>query len=180
MQPDWPIETERLTLRPFEECDFEAFATMQGDAESARWLYNEPRSRDEARTRFDARLPVLEDEGDWLACAVVERASDALVGDLVFNWTSKQHKSGEIGFIFAREHHGKGYATEASRALLDWVFGAAGFHRVIGRTEVRNTASARVLEKIGMRLEAHFVENEWVKGEWGSELVYAVLEREWR
>jgi RimJ/RimL family protein N-acetyltransferase len=53
-------------------------------------------------------------------------------------------------------------------------------HRVIGRTGARNAASARVLEKLGMRLEAHFVENEWVKGEWQSELVYALLEREWR
>jgi RimJ/RimL family protein N-acetyltransferase len=47
------------------------------------------------------------------------------------------------------------------------------------RTEARNTASARVLEKLGMRLEAHFVENEWVKGEWQSELVFAILDREW-
>ncbi len=52
-------------------------------------------------------------------------------------------------------------------------------HRVIGRLEARNAASGRVLEKLGMRLEAHFVENEWVKGEWSSELVYAVLDREW-
>jgi RimJ/RimL family protein N-acetyltransferase len=55
-----------------------------------------------------------------------------------------------------------------------------GFHRVIGRTEARNLASARVLEKLGMRREAHLVENEWVKGEWQSELVYALLEHEWR
>jgi RimJ/RimL family protein N-acetyltransferase len=60
------------------------------------------------------------------------------------------------------------------------VFTSAGFHRVIGRTEARNTASVRVLEKLGMRPEAHFVENEWVKGEWQSELVYAVLDRERR
>jgi RimJ/RimL family protein N-acetyltransferase len=180
VQPDWPIETERLTLRPFEERDFEGFAAMQGDPENARWLYNEPRSREEARERFDARRPLLEQEGDWLACAVVERETGDLVGDLVFNWASKQHRGGEIGFIFAREHHGKGYATESARALLGWVFGPGGFHRVIGRTEPRNTGSARVLEKLGMRLEAHFVENEWVKGEWSSELVYAILEREWR
>jgi RimJ/RimL family protein N-acetyltransferase len=51
---------------------------------------------------------------------------------------------------------------------------------VIGRVEPRNHASARVLEKLGMRREAHFVENELIKGEWQSELVYALLEREWR
>lgn len=63
--------------------------------------------------------------------------------------------------------------------MLDWVFGTAGLHRVIGRTEARNIASSRVLEKLGLRLEAHFIENEWVKGEWQSELVYAILDREW-
>ena len=52
-------------------------------------------------------------------------------------------------------------------------------HRVVGRLEPRNTGSARVLEKLGMRREAHLVENEWVKGEWQSELVYAILAREW-
>ncbi len=51
---------------------------------------------------------------------------------------------------------------------------------MIGRVEARNIASARVLEKLGMRREAHFVENELVKGEWQSELVYAILDREWR
>jgi RimJ/RimL family protein N-acetyltransferase len=63
--------------------------------------------------------------------------------------------------------------------MIGWAFGTFGLHRVIGRTEARNTASARVLEKLGMRLEAHLVENEWVKGEWQSELVYAILDREW-
>jgi len=57
---------------------------------------------------------------------------------------------------------------------------ANGFHRVVGRLEARNAPSARVLEKLGMRLEAHLVENEWVKNEWQSELVYAILDREWQ
>jgi RimJ/RimL family protein N-acetyltransferase len=95
-------------------------------------------------------------------------------------WVSERDKTAEIGFIFDPRHQGKGFATEAARALLDWAFGSAEVHRVIGRTEVRNTASARVLEKLGMRLEGHFVENEWVKNEWQSELVYAILAREWK
>jgi RimJ/RimL family protein N-acetyltransferase len=120
----------------------------------------------------------LDAEGDWMSCAILERATDELVGDLAFHWISEEHRTGEIGFIVASGQQGKGYATEASGALLDWAF-AAGFHRVIGRLEARNAASGRVLEKLGMRREALFVENEWVKGEWQSERVYAVLEREW-
>jgi RimJ/RimL family protein N-acetyltransferase len=90
-----------------------------------------------------------------------------------------EHRSIELGFSFAPAHQRNGYATEAARALVDWAF-SIGFHRVYGRTEARNVASARVLEKLGMRQEGHLVENEWVKGEWQSELVYAILDREWR
>ena len=75
---------------------------------------------------------------------------------------------------------GSGYATEAARVLVDYGFGEVGLHRIIGRLEARNIASARVLEKLGMRREALLIENEFVKGEWQSELVYAILEREWR
>jgi RimJ/RimL family protein N-acetyltransferase len=53
-------------------------------------------------------------------------------------------------------------------------------HRVVGRVEARNAASARVLERLGMRQEAHMIENEYLKGEWQSEIVYALLDREWR
>ena len=81
--------------------------------------------------------------------------------------------------MFDPRHGGKGFATEAAYALVDWAFTAADIHRVIGRTEARNAGSVRVLEKLGMRREAYLVENEWVKGEWQSELVYAVLDREW-
>ena len=89
------------------------------------------------------------------------------------------NRQGEIGFIFHPAHQGHGYATEAARALLDDAFERYGLHRVYGRLEPRNVASARVLEKLGMRREAHLIENEWVKGEWQSEAVYALLAREW-
>jgi len=94
-------------------------------------------------------------------------------------WASEENRQGEIGFIAHPAHHGHGYATEAARPLLRFAFETLGLHRVVGRLEPRNVASARVLEKLGMRLEAHLVENEWVKDEWQSELVYAMLAREW-
>ena len=64
--------------------------------------------------------------------------------------------------------------------MLRIAFDDLGLHRVIGRLEPRNVASARVLEKLGMRREALFVDNEMIKGEWQSEAVYAILDREWR
>jgi len=181
MSPEWPLETERLTLRPFVESDFAAMHTMRSSPEIVLYLYEKPFTPEQTRDRLRRMMEnsAWVREGDWLSVAVVERASGITVGDLAFHWVSERDRTAEIGFVFDPRHQGKGFATEAARAVVDWAFTTGGMHRVIGRLEARNAASARVLEKLGMRLEAHFVENEWVKGEWGSELVYAVLEHEW-
>jgi RimJ/RimL family protein N-acetyltransferase len=102
-----------------------------------------------------------------------------MVGDVVLMYISEAHRQGEIGFVLHPNHQGHGYATEAAREMLRLGFERLGLHRIVGRLEARNAASAAVLERLGMRLEAHLHENEWVKGEWQSELVYAMLATEW-
>jgi RimJ/RimL family protein N-acetyltransferase len=179
--PDWPLETERLVLRPFADADLAAFHAIRSQPEVVRFLYEDPLTLEQARKKVERLVAsqALEAEEQWLAAAVTLRASGEFIGDVAFQWMSVQHRTGEIGFTMDPAHQGRGYATEAARAMLDWGFGTFGLHRIIGRTEARNAASARVLEKLGMRLEAHLIENEWVKGEWQSELVYAILDREW-
>jgi RimJ/RimL family protein N-acetyltransferase len=155
---------------------------MYGRADVARYLYHEPRTEDEVRELLGRKIAMrtISDEGDTLALAIVPRDLDAVVGDCVLTMTSGVHRQGEIGFVVHPDHQGRGYATEASRRLLRIAFEDVQLHRVVGRLEPRNVASSRVLEKLGMRREAHLVENEFVKGEWQSELVYAILDREWR
>jgi RimJ/RimL family protein N-acetyltransferase len=179
--PEWPLRTERLDLRPHLESDLEFFHATRSDPEVVRYLYEEPATLEQSQQKLAARLEMrgLQAEDDWLPAAIVERASGAVVGDIGMCWLSVEHRTGEVGFIVHPAHQGRGYATEAARALLGWGFRDFGLHRVIARTEARNAASARVLERLGMRLEGHFVENEWVKGEWQSELQYAILDREW-
>jgi RimJ/RimL family protein N-acetyltransferase len=180
--PEWPLETERLTLRPFEPGDLEALYQMHSDAGVARWLRNEARTLEETRDLLERKIAgaALEEEGQWLGAAGVLRETSELVADLALYWQSEEHKQGELGFVVHPRHQGRGYATEAARPLLDFAFETLGLHRVVGTLEARNAASARVLEKLGMRREGHLVETEWIKGEWQSELVYAVLNREWR
>ena len=180
--PEWPLETERLILRPFEPGDLEALHEIHSDDGVVRWLYDEARTLAETHDLLSRKVEAaaLSREGDWLSAAAVLRATGELVGDLALNWASEEHRQGEVGFLVHPRHQGNGYATEAARPLLAFAFETMGLHRVVGRLEARNAASARVLEKLGMRREGHLVENEWVKGEWQSELVYAILEREWR
>jgi RimJ/RimL family protein N-acetyltransferase len=180
--PDWPLETDRLILRAWTRDDLDAMFGMQSDAENARWLYNDARTRDETSDLLDRKIAgaELRAEGDWLSAAVALRETGEVVGDMSLHWVSDAHRQGEIGFIFDRAHHGRGYATESCLPLLRFAFDVMGLHRVIGSCEARNIGSSRVLEKLGMRREAHFVENELVKGEWQSGYVYALLAREWR
>jgi RimJ/RimL family protein N-acetyltransferase len=179
--PAWPLETDRLVLRPFEPGDLDELYEIHSDEKGARWLYNEARTRDEVEALLERKIAgaSIGAEGDWLSAAAVLRSNGDLVCDVSLLWASEVHKQGEIGFIAHPAHHGHGYATEAARPLLAFAFETLGLHRVVGSLEPRNVASARVLEKLGMRREAHLVENEWVKGEWQSELVYAMLAREW-
>jgi RimJ/RimL family protein N-acetyltransferase len=177
-----PLSTERLLLRPFVPDDFDAVFAMQSDPDVTRWLYWGPRSEEEVRAALELKIAAtaIVTEDDPLFLAAVRTDTGALVGDFVLGLASEQHATGEIGFIVHPDHHGHGYATEGAAVLLRLAFDELGLHRVIGRAEARNAGSARVLEKLGMRREAHLVENEWVRGEWQSELVYAILDREWR
>jgi RimJ/RimL family protein N-acetyltransferase len=177
-----PIEGERLLLRPFAPDDVEALHAIESRADIARWLYWEPRDEEEVRAVLEHRIAnrSFVRDGDGLGFAIVLKATSGLIGIATLALRSAEHRQGELGFILHPDHQGRGYATETGRLLLRLAFDEHGLHRVVGRLEPRNAASARVLERLGMRCEAHFVENEFVKGEWQSELVYALLEREWR
>jgi RimJ/RimL family protein N-acetyltransferase len=169
------IETTRLRLRPFiVPDDVAAVHAFQSRDEVARWLYWEPRDEDEVRAVLESHLTRTRESGVVLA---IERDGE-LIGHA--NLSVGDHRQGEVGFIVDPAHQGHGYATEAAEAMLELGFETYDLHRIIGRLEPRNTASARVLERLGMRKEAHLIENEWVKGEWQSEAVYAILAREWR
>jgi len=175
--PDWPLETERLLLRPFVEDDYDVLHEMRSNEEVSRYLYSYPFSPERTHDFLLVKIAgaFVEREGQWMSAAATLRDTGEVVADVALLWASEEHRQGEIGFVVHPAHQGRGYATEASWPLLTFGFETLGLHRIFGRLDARNDASARVLEKLGMRREAHLVENEWIKGEWQSEIVYALL-----
>jgi len=180
-EPAYPIRTERLRLRPLREDDLDDLLAYQSRDDVAMYLYWGPRSRDEVREALRKKLSFrsLAADGDVLALAIELADADGVIGDVILTLVSVEHRTAEIGYLIHPDHHRHGYATEASRALLRLAFEDLRVHRVVAQLEARNEASARVLEKLGMRREAHFVESEWVKGEWQSGIEYGILAREW-
>ena len=180
-QPDYPLVTARLRLRPFSATDLDAFHAINARDDVARYLYNEPLDRAAAAESLRKRLrrTAFTEEGEGLGLAVERRDSGAMIGEVLLIWTSIAHRTGEIGFVFHPDQYGQGFAREASEAILRVGFAEFGLHRIIGRCAARNDASWRLLARLGMRREAHFVQNEYVKGEWCDEFVYALLAEEW-
>jgi RimJ/RimL family protein N-acetyltransferase len=175
------LETERLRLRPLELTDEDDVFVYQSDPEIVRYIPWPVRTREQVREaliRFAGRTRMTE-TGDGILFAVVWKATGTVIGQMNVSIASLDDSHGEFGYVVSGAFAGRGIATEASRAVLDYGFTTLGLHQISARLDARNLASARVLEKLGMRREAMFVEDEWFKGEWTSTWVYALLAAEW-
>lgn len=180
LRVDPPLETERLVLREFRREDEAAVHSYSSDPEVVRFLPWGP-SR-EADTR-DFVLRMLEaqasDPRSGYVLAVTLRDTGRLVGGCDISLSQDNPREGSLGYCYHRDVWGQGYATEASIAMLHFAFTRLRMHRVYALCDPLNLASARVLEKCGMRREGHLRGNLWIRGEWRDTLLYAVLENEW-
>ncbi len=157
--------------------DLPAFHGLQSRPDVTRFLYWDQRTLEQAAEMLGRVVGMtrIGEDADALRLAVLLADDDSIIGDFSLWRTSREHAQAEIGFILHPDHQGRGYATEAAGELLRIAFSEAGFHRIVGRCDARNTPSATLMERLGMRREGYLRENEFVKGEWTDELVYAIL-----
>lgn len=139
------------------------------------------------RTEDDARKFVamfvnqqLENPRRRFQLAVTLQNNDHVIGNCGIRRKPENDFEADIGYEFAPERWGQGFATEAATALVDFGFRELGLHRISSWCIADNAASARVLEKLGMRLEGRLRQNEYFKGRWWDTLIYGLLEDEWK
>jgi RimJ/RimL family protein N-acetyltransferase len=175
-----PIVTERLTLRVLEPADAEAVFAYRADPEVSRYQSWVPASAAEIRAFIEGLVDLGPDTpGRWFQLGITLRASGELIGDCGIRVSAPEPREAEVGITVAPAFQRRGLAAEALRALLGFLFDGLGKHRVYGSLDPRNAASRALLERVGMRREAHFVESLWFKGAWADDLVCAMLKREW-
>jgi RimJ/RimL family protein N-acetyltransferase len=185
LAPDYPVVTARLLLRPIDlDRDLPAIHSYRSIPEVCRYVPFVPSTLEELTERMstpERTRSVLDAqaEGQVLFTVIERRDTGEVIGDLVLFWHSDADRHAEVGYVIHPDQGGRGYATEGVRALLELCFDHAGAHRVTARVDERNAGSARLLERLGFRKEATFVEGEWFKGEWTTLEVFAMLEREW-
>lgn len=175
-----PLTTDRLLLRRPTPDDVDAVLAYRSLPDVARYLFQEPWTRAVAEERLAVwSTGRFAGTDDAVVLLVERRDVPGVLGEVVLisrGWATGQV---EVGYAFHPAAHGRGYATEAARAAVDLAVGRLAAHRVFARLDERNTPSARVCERLGMRREARLVENDLLEGQWSTELVYAVLGREW-
>ena len=176
----WPRATERLTVRPATPDDAAALFTYRSDAQVARWMTQQPTELAAWTSHFGSRCPYT---------LMVERDGD-VIGDLFLKtedaWAQAEVRDravavhAEIGWCLAPAHGGRGYATESVRDLLAIAFDGLGLRRVVAHCFADNEPSWRLMERIGMRREAHTIKDALHRdGQWHDGLTYALLAEEW-
>jgi RimJ/RimL family protein N-acetyltransferase len=165
--------------------DVQNVYAYQSREDVCRYLLFEPRTLDEVVEKVEkfGAATTLAADGDYLQLALelpaVGDVPARVIGDSYFKLANAADSRGEIGWTMHPDFTGQGYAAEAARAMLGIAFETIGLHRVIANLDPRNDSSIALCRRLGMREEAHFVEDMWFKGDWADTGIYAILHDEW-
>ena len=166
-------------LRRFRHADAETLAAYRSAPEVALYQsWEAPYPVERARYTVESMAAADPDQPGWFQYAVELTAERAHIGDVGVNLHDNLRQA-EIGYTVAPERQGRGYATEAVRAVLDHLFRVRGLHRVSAECDARNLASARLLERVGFTREGLLRQHTWIKNEWTDDLLFGLLAAEW-
>ena len=175
------LETDRLLMRDFVESDWEAVLAYQSDPLYLRYYHWTDRTEADVRDFVQMFINQQEQQPrQKFQLALVLKSENRLIGNCGIRVNDTEMREANIGYELDSRYWGQGYATEAARAILHFGFETLAMHRVWSWCIADNAGSARVLEKIGMRLEGRLQQKEFIKGQWRDHLLYAILDHEWR
>jgi len=174
------LRTARLLLRPFTDCDAEAIYALQSNARVLRYWDSPPWTERSRADAFIAACRKMQEDESGARFAIETLDDNAFSGWCsMFRWNPVYRSLG-IGYCFDGPAWGKGYATEAVGAMLQWAYRELDLNRVEAELDTRNAASARVLEKLGFEREGLRREDCVVSGEVSDSWIYGLLKRDWK
>jgi RimJ/RimL family protein N-acetyltransferase len=179
MTEQFGLSTDRLILRRMREDDLHGLLQYRNDPLITKYDGMDSVTEDEARDFITAvSSGPLAVPGEWCQIAI-ELRGEGIIGDIGFCVNGERPYMAEIGYRLNRRFWGKGYASEAVGAVLDWAFGPLGLHRVIAQIDTRNDGSIGLVERLGFRREGTFLAAYQEPDGWSDEYLYAMLDEEW-
>ena len=172
------LRTERLLLRELEESDAPRLSEIEALPEVWRYLEGERNTLDKAEEYIRGIL-VESSEIPRKTFDFAVTVDGLYIGRCGLGRNDRELRTAMLWYSLDPAYHGKGYATEAARAVMKLGFEQLGLHRIWADADPRNPPSIRVMERLGLRREAHHLENVCIRGEWCDSIIYAMLRREW-
>lgn len=173
------IVSERVLLRTVRLDDAKSIYSYRSDAVINQYQGWIPKTLHDVENFIKNGLSAtINFTGTWYQLAIIEKKNQKLIGDIGIHFLDADFQV-EIGFTLDRHKQGKGYATEAVKALINYLFDELNKRRIIASIDPRNEKSVALVERLGFRKEAHFKESLLINGEWVDDLIYAVLKEEW-
>ncbi len=170
------IETKRLLLRDLKETDIGAVHTYASDPDVVRYMDWGPNSLDDTKAFMKRALEAQKEKPrHHYTLAITLKTCKKLIGSCGIHVSNPDSREGWIGYCLNKQFWDKGYATETTKALVEFGFKRLLLHRAFATCDPENRASAHVLEKTGMKLEGHMREHKLVKGKWRDSLLYAII-----
>lgn len=174
------IFTQRLLLRPLRASDAEAMFRYRSDPQVDKFQGLKPKTIDDINEFINVKICKIPDvPNTWYQLGIINKTADELIGDIGIHFIGGEDLHVEIGYTLSLEYQGKGYASEAVAGVIDYLFEVLKKHRITASVDPRNIRSIALLERIGMRKEAHFIKSIWFDDEWADDIIYAVLNEEW-
>ena len=173
------IGTERLVLRPFEYDDAESMMNNWTGDEHVQKMYGEPvyKTVEDVKGLLDKYIGGYKD-GGYFRWAVIEKASGECIGQAAYFLVDKNNNFGEIEYCIGAAFQGKGYATEATKALIGYGFNKIHFHKVQICVRPSNVPSRKVIEKCGFTYEGTLRDYFLIDGKYEGRMYFSILEDE--
>jgi RimJ/RimL family protein N-acetyltransferase len=175
------LESERILLRPLLLKDAADVFSYRSDPLISLYQSWRPEMLADVEEFIANRIVGEPDRPDtWFQLAICRKDPIGLIGDCGLHFPKYALSQVEVGITLKRDHHGLGFATDALKLVFDYVFGGLEKHRIFASVDPSNHSSIRLLERMKMRKEAHFVESIWARDRWVDDFIYAILAREWK
>lgn len=174
------IATPRLSLRLLTDDDIPALLAFRQLPDVMQYLSNRPVTANDILEEIAYNLTApVGTPGYRIRLVLVPNDTNEVIGECILKITEEKHYQGELTYVLHPAHQGKGYATEAVRALICYAFSTLRLHRLTATIFADHTASIKVAERVGMRQEAYFRQVVPREGRWLDDTIYALLREEW-
>ncbi len=173
------LSTPRLSLKPITIKDSEAIFTYRSDALTNQYQGWIPKSIEDVHHFISKIAPKINMPNSWFQFAIVLKETNELIGDIGIHFFDEENCQVELGCTLSKDQQAKGFANEALKTVIDYLFRELNKHRISCSIDPDNTASIKMVERLGFRKEAHFKQSICVDDKWYDDMVYALLRSEW-